>query len=234
MVNGQSLAIKGVLNNIFSFVPNWLASAIVAELAFRLDFIKYDFKSPLIIGDIDGEIFSSLNLSFLNQNTFSPACGQNDARAGYARAGHDIIIGILDPRVDVKTQITDCAAKLLPGGMLMLACLGNGTLESLRIALIEAEIFVHGRASSLLPQWPSAGHVNNLVHALGLTPAVVDSDIFSYEYPSLARAMRSIIPLDILLTISAKIKSHLALAAARDRNLRTAQANILFMHGWKK
>lgn len=93
---------------------------------------------------------------------------------------------------DIPHLLHTLHRKLRPTGVLLLACLGNETLQELRISLQQAEQSLHSRLAPRTSPMLHTRDVANLLQRAGFGLPMVDVERFAVEYKDMWTVMRHV------------------------------------------
>ena len=164
------------------------------DLLERLDFVKRDFKSALVVG-AEPVIIDGLALRGIEFR----ACDPSPRRAGFAvdedrmdvsHASHDLILssGTLDTVNDLPGALVQLRRLLKPDGLFLANFAAAPSLNALRHAVASADAETGTAVARLHPQIDvrSAG---DLLSRAGFALPVADVDTVDVAYPNLMRLL---------------------------------------------
>ena len=178
--------------------PLDLLGVIGDELLDRLSDHRLTVERALVIGAIDERPAATLRASGAAVDVIEPsawlasrrgAAAQPEAALEVEPGSYDLLLwpGGLESVDDVPGALLRARFALRPGGLLLGACFGEGSLPTLRSALAKAE--QGARAARMHPQL-SIATLAELLPKVGLEACVIDLDRYPLPPASLAQRAR--------------------------------------------
>lgn len=179
---------------------DFMAAEVAERLTDRLDDITRSFPVALDLGCHCGEIAAALQgrggIETLVQCDLSPKMAGRAAANGhpalaadeewlpFAPASFDLVMSCLSLHLvnDLPGTLIQIRRILKPGGLLLAALPGAGTLAELRQAMIEAELDAEGGASPRVAPFGDIKTLGALLPRAGFVEPVADCDTISVRY----------------------------------------------------
>ncbi|MEN9683377.1 MAG: hypothetical protein RLZZ427_1128 [Pseudomonadota bacterium] len=213
----------------------YLIDDMVEDVLERLAFLRHAPTRALVIGDTRGALTAALQAQGAVVSTADAADGFDEERP-YPETGFDLIasLGSLDTVNDLPGALIHLHRALAPGGLAIASCLGAGSLEHLRAAMLAAD---GDRPAPRLHPAIDVRAGGQLLQRAGWAQPVVDSRSLTVRFSNLdslitdlrAQALGNVLarsgpPLG-------KAGLHTARAAFGERTLERFE--ILTLSGWK-
>lgn len=176
---------------------DFFGATMVDGLLDRLSLVRRDFVRILLIGERDSGLTTLLTARGMEVDVTEPMIGgtgrgaetdQLDVELG----SYDLILwpGGLESINDVPGALLRARLALRPDGLLLGACLGDGSLPVLRAAL-RAGAVASGRpaAARMMPQLAVAA-LGDLMQRTGFALPVVDVDVLALRYQGISGLVR--------------------------------------------
>jgi SAM-dependent methyltransferase len=167
---------------------DWLGEQISAALIERLDIVTREFRHALLIGGRDAALAEALRARGLTVDIAEPAGGSghhaDEDRLDVEPGSYDLVLwpGGLEGVNDVPGALLRARLALRPDGLLLGACIGDGSLPMLRGAIREgAAIADRPAAARMMPQI-SLQAMGDLLQRAGLALPVVDVEELALRY----------------------------------------------------
>ncbi|MEM8978741.1 MAG: hypothetical protein AAGD04_04615 [Pseudomonadota bacterium] len=137
------------------------------EIKERLQDVKKEFKRIAIVSGAP---------DFWGDFILDAECLPDDDVLDFRQKSYDLIIHAmaLHWSNDPVGQLIQCRMALAPNGLLLTVCFGGKTLESLRSALIHAEVTITGGASPRVAPMADVRDLGGLLQRAGLSLPVTD------------------------------------------------------------
>ncbi|CCG42068.1 methyltransferase domain-containing protein [Magnetospirillum molischianum] len=179
---------------------DFMVSEVADRLADRLDDVTRRFPVALDLGCHGGEIAAALQgrggIEHLIQCDLSPKMASRAAANGhptlavdeewlpFAPASFDLVLSCLSLHLvnDLPGTLLQIRRILKPGGLLLAALPGAGTLAELRQSLIEAELAAEGGASPRVAPFADIKTLGALLPRAGFIQPVADAETISVRY----------------------------------------------------
>jgi len=179
---------------------DFMVSEVAERLADRLDDITRRFPTALDLGCHGGEIAAALQgrggIETLVQCDLSPKMAARAASNGhptvtadeewlpFAPASFDLVLSCLSLHLvnDLPGTLLQIRRILKPGGLLLAALPGAGTLAELRQSLIEAELDAESGASPRVAPFADIKTLGALLPRAGFIDPVADAETISVRY----------------------------------------------------
>jgi SAM-dependent methyltransferase len=221
------------------------------DLADRLDFVRRDFASALLLGALDGGLRLTLEARGIATIVADPGfrlaaraggvqCDED--RPGFADSSFDLIVsvGLLDSVDDLPGALLLVRRLLRPGGLFLAALAGAGSLPRLRASMLAADMAGGGASPRIHPQIDVRA-AGDLLQRAGFALPVADTHGVDVRFPdflSLVRDLRAMGATNLLSTRSRGSIGRGGLAAAIAGFEAGAQGGagehfeILTLSGW--
>ncbi|CCA93321.1 bifunctional 2-polyprenyl-6-hydroxyphenol methylase/3-demethylubiquinol 3-O-methyltransferase UbiG [Novosphingobium sp. PP1Y] len=120
--------------------PRYLIEDMVEDVIERLDFLRFEPASALVIGDWTGELARNLAARGVKVTAVEPAEGFEEEQP-FPFDGFDLIasLGTLDTLNDLPGALIHIRKALAPGGMMIASFLSAGCLPTLRDVMLSAD-----------------------------------------------------------------------------------------------
>ena len=176
---------------------DFIGKTMVEGLLDRLSLVRREFTRVLLIGARDVDLMTTLTARGMRVDVTEPMIGgmglgaetdQLDVEPG----SYDLILwpGGLESINDVPGALLRARLALRPDGLMLGACLGDGSLPMLRAAL-RAGAVASGRpaAARMMPHLAVAA-LGDLMQRAGFALPVVDVDVLVLRYQALSGLVR--------------------------------------------
>ena len=217
---------------------NWLYDAMQEDIAERLDFMRFDPQTALLIGAETGQLAHLVEAQGTRVRTFP----ELDEEQPLPVEGVELLISLarLDTVNDLPGALIHSRNALSPGGLMIAQIVGAGSLLTLRQIMLAADGDLP--AARIHPQIDDRA-ATALLQRAGFSKQVVDTHKLTVRYSSLDRLvsdLREQALTSVLRSPAPQIgKAALARAKARFEEMRvedgkvTETFNILTLTAWR-
>jgi SAM-dependent methyltransferase len=227
----------------------FLQRAMAEELAARLDAVQREFSRALILGhagDTLPRALDSRNIDHVTADSgfrFAEAAQGvqcDEDRLPFADGSFDLVLsaGVLDTVNDLPGALALIRRSLKPDGLFLGACIGAGSLATLRRAMMEADLLT-GRAAARIHPQIDIRTAGDLLGRAGFALQVADCESLTVRYSSFQRLIADLrgSANNSLLGGPPLLKSAYAMAAATFESARIGgktpeNFEILYFTGW--
>lgn len=221
--------------------PRYLIDDMVEDVLERLDFLRFEPKTALVVGDYSGTLAPALLARGVTVTEAEPARGFAEEQP-FPFDGFDLIVslGCLDTLNDVPGALVHIRKALAPGGMMIASFLSSGSLPVLREVMLTAD---GDRPSPRLHPAIDVRAGGQLLQRTLFADPVIDQRPLNVAFRSLARLVGDLRAqgLSNVLADPGPPLNKAALSSARDafaaagEDGRTVERfEILTLSGWKR
>ncbi len=223
----------------------WVLARMAEELLFRLDTVKRDFESVLLLGPyapwmaeiLDAQGLKGLIASAHPAHAIWPTVQTDEDRLAIRDKSFDLVLSIggLDTVNDVPGALILFRRVLKPGGLFMGAMAGAGCLGGLR------SLLTHDSQTLRSHPQIDVRASGDLLSRAGFTMPVADADLVEASYPDLdrligdirANALGNCLAKRHPMTRVNKLSLSAEFDAAKDENGRfTERFGLIYFTGW--
>ena len=168
---------------------SYLVDTMASDIAERLDFMRFEPKNALIVGEAKDELQAALAARRAHGNV--GMLGQLDEEQPGPQAMFDLVVHLLGLGMvnDLPGALIHARNALAPGGLLIAAFPGAGSMPVLRKVALEADgELPAARMHPLVDNRAATG----LLERAGFTRQVVDSYPIRVRYPSFQRLVNDL------------------------------------------
>jgi hypothetical protein len=221
--------------------PGYLLEDMIEDVLERLDFLRFEPRNALVIGEWSGKLSKALEMRGVTVTSAEPAEGFNE-EIPYPFDGFDLIasLGTLDTVNDLPGALIHIRNALAQGGMMMASFLSAGSLTTLRDIMLEAD---GDQPAARVHPFVDVRAGGQLLQRTGFSDPVIDQRPLNVAFRSFERLVGDLraqgcgnvlADMGPVLgkTAFARAKAAFGKAGVDGRTLETFQ--ILTLSGWKR
>lgn len=226
--------------------PRYIMDDMVDDVLERLDFLRHEPASALVIGDWTGSLATALAARgcAVTRADSVPGPGETaiDEERPFPFGPFDLVISLatLDTVNDLPGALVHIRNALTPGGLAIASFLGAGSLPQVRAAMLAAD---GDRPAARMHPMVDVRAGGQLLQRVGWAKPVVDSRVLNVRFGALDRLigdLRAQAAGNVLMSTAPPLSralreiARMAFSEAADADGRIAEKfEILTLSGWK-